>query len=85
VSHAGFSHQQILHWGFQNMRSDSTHIPGLSPEARAALINAAMEKLILAAKELHVSICDLQCMLELGMTPVDVVDYLEARLRNRIQ
>ena len=67
------------------MASDSIHTPGLPPEARAALINEAMEKVIFAAKELGVSICDLQCMLELGMTPVDVVDYLEAKLHNRIQ
>ncbi len=67
------------------MASDSIHIPGLPPEMRAALINEAMEKLILAAKELGVSISDLQCMLELGMTPVDLVDYLEAKLHNRIQ
>lgn len=67
------------------MASDSTHVPGLPPETRAALINEAMEKVIFAAKELGVSICDLQCMLELGMTPVDVVDYLEAKLYNRIQ
>lgn len=52
---------------------------------RAILINEAMEKVIFAAKELGVSICDLQCMLELGMTPVDLVDYLEAKLHNRIQ
>lgn len=44
-----------------------------------------MEKLIFVAKELGVGICELQCMLELGMTPVDVVDYLEARLKKRIQ
>ena len=67
------------------MASDSTHIPGLPPEARAALINEAMQKVIFAAKELGVSICDLQCMLELGMTPVDLVDYLEAKLHKRIQ
>jgi hypothetical protein len=67
------------------MRSDSTRIPGLPSELRDALINAAMEKLIFVAKELGVSICELQCMLELGMTPVDVVDYLEARLNKRIQ
>ncbi len=67
------------------MASDSIHIPGLPAEARAALINAAMEKMIFAAKELGISICDLQCMLELGMTPVDLVDYLEAKLHDRIQ
>ena len=67
------------------MASDSTRIPGLPPEARAVVINEAMEKVIFAAKELGVSICDLQCMLELGMTPVDLVDYLEAKLHNRIQ
>ncbi len=67
------------------MASDSTHIPGLPSEVRAVLINEAMEKLIFAAKALGVSICDLQCMLELGMTPVDVVDYLEAKLHKRIQ
>lgn len=67
------------------MASDSTRIQGLPPEVRAILINEAMEKVIFAAKELGVSICDLQCMLELGMTPVDLVDYLEAKLHNRIQ
>ena len=67
------------------MRSESTRIPGLPQEAREALINAAMEKLICAAKELGVNICELKCMLELGMTPMEVVDYLEAKLHNRIQ
>ena len=65
--------------------ADSIRIPALPPEARDALINAAMQKLIFAAKELGVGICELQCMLELGMTPTDVVDYLEAKLKNRIQ
>ena len=67
------------------MQSHSTSIPGLPSEARDALINTAMAKLIFAAKELGLTICDLQCLLELGMTPVDVVDYLEIKLRRRIQ
>lgn len=67
------------------MRSDSTRIPGLPGEVRDELINEAIKNLILAAKELGVTICELQCMFELGMTPVDVVDYLEARLNKRIQ
>ena len=67
------------------MRAGSTRVPKLPSIARDALINAAMEKLIFVAKELGVTICELQCMLELGMTPVDVVDYLEARLKKRIQ
>jgi hypothetical protein len=67
------------------MQSNTVRIPGLPAEARAALINEAMEKLIFAAKELGVNICELQCMLELGMTPVDLVDYLEAKLKKRIQ
>ena len=65
--------------------ADSIRIPGLPQEARDALINAAMEKLISAAKELGVNIYELKCMLELGMTPMEVVDYLEAKLNNRIQ
>lgn len=67
------------------MRSEPTRVPDLSPIARDALINAAMEKLICAAEELGINIYELKCMLELGMTPMDVVDYLEAKLNNRIQ
>ena len=67
------------------MRSESTRISGLQQEAREVLINAAMEKLICAAKELGVNIYELKCMLELGMTPMEVVYYLEAKLNNRIQ
>ena len=67
------------------MRSDSTRIPGLPSEVRDALINAAMQQLIFVAKELGVDICELQCMLEMGMTPVELVDYLEAKLHKRIQ
>ena len=71
--------------GFRTMPSESTRIPGLPAEVRDALLNAAMEKLICAAKELGVNICELKCMLELGMTPIEVVDYLEAKLNKRVQ
>ena len=69
----------------RTMRSERTRIPDLSPIARDALVNAAMENLICAAKELGVNVYELKCMLELGMTPIEVVDYLEAKLNNRIQ
>ena len=67
------------------MSSESTRIAGLPAEVRDALVNAAMEKLICAAKELGVNIYELKCMLELGMTPMEVVDYLETKLNNRVQ
>ncbi len=65
--------------------ADSKRTPGLSQEARDELINAAIQHLVSAAKELGVSICELHCMFKLGMTPVDVVDYLDAKLNKRIQ
>ena len=65
--------------------TDSRRVPGLPQEAMDEFINVAIQRLVFVAKELGVNICELQCMLELGMTPLEVVDYLEARLKKRIQ
>ena len=59
-------------------------IPDLPSEAREA-INVAILKLVLAAGELGVTMQEVQTMLELGMSPVEVVNYLDTRLRRRIQ
>ena len=61
-----------------------TQIPDLPLEAREA-INLAILKLVVAAGELGVTMTELQTMLELGMSPVELVDYLDAKLRRRIQ
>ena len=45
-----------------------------TPQEVDELINAAIQRLVFVAKELGVDICELQCMLELGMTPLEVVD-----------
>ena len=54
------------------------------PTARSILTNTALEQLILAAKDLGVTVQDLRYMLAMGMTPVHIVDYLEARVHDRI-
>lgn len=69
----------------RNMQSHSSDIPGLPSEVRDALVNSAIQKLVTAAGELGVSMQEVQTMLELGMTAVEIVDYLETRLRRRIQ
>jgi len=71
--------------GLRNMQSHSSDIPGLPSEVRDALVNSAIQKLVTAAGELGVSMQEVQTMLELGMTAVEIVDYLETRLRRRIQ
>ncbi len=53
-------------------------------EAREA-VNLAILKLVLSAAELGVTMQEVQTMLELGMSPVEVVDYLDTKLRRRIQ
>jgi len=53
-------------------------------DARDA-VNTAIAKLVVAAGELGMTLQELQAMMELGMSPLDVVDYLDAKLRRRIQ
>ncbi len=67
------------------MDVDSEYIPGLPSAARDALINTAIQKLVLITRELGVTVTELQMMFDLGMTPVDVLDYLDAKFKRRIQ
>lgn len=62
----------------------SPTIADITCEAREA-VNIAILKLVLAAAELGVTFQEVQAMLELGMSPVEVLDYLDAKLRRRIQ
>ncbi len=59
-------------------------ISQIPSDARDA-VNTAIAKLVVAAGELGMTLQELQTMIELGMPPVDVVDYLDAKLRRRIQ
>jgi hypothetical protein len=61
-----------------------SHIPDLPFEAREA-INLAVLKLVVAAGELGITMSELQTMLELGMSPIELIDYLDTKLRRRIQ
>ena len=67
------------------MQSDSTCMPALASEMRDAAINLAIEKLVIAATTLDVTFSELMTMFEMGMAPVEVVDYLHAKLMKRVQ
>lgn len=67
------------------MQTDSTCKPAPASEAHDAAINLAIEKLVSAASALDVTLSELMTMFDLGMAPVEVVDYLHARLMKRVQ